>query len=147
MGNIYKKGLSFECQGCNYCCSVEPGYVFLSQEDLDNLSSHFQISQNEFIEKYCRKVDLGFGYRISLLEKENYDCIFLTQKGCSCYGARPLQCRTYPFWPAIVESESSWKTESLSCPGIGKGSKKIKKGEIEKKLQSMKDFIPIIIMK
>ncbi|MBK5201779.1 MAG: YkgJ family cysteine cluster protein [Spirochaetaceae bacterium] len=147
MGNIYKKGLSFECQGCNYCCSVEPGYVFLSQEDLDNLSLHFQISQSEFIDKYCRKVDLGIGYRISLIEKDNYDCIFLTKKGCYCYNARPLQCRTYPFWPTIIESQKTWENEGQSCPGIEKGSKKIKKSEIEKKLQSMKDFIPIIIMK
>lgn len=147
MGSIYKKGLSFECQCCNYCCSVEPGYVFLSQEDLDNLSSHFQISQDEFIDKYCRKVDLGFGYRISLIEKDNYDCIFLTNKGCSCYKARPLQCRTYPFWPSIVDSCESWESEGLSCPGIKNGSKKIKKAEIEKRLQSMANFIPILIMK
>lgn len=145
MSNIIKKGLSFQCQGCNYCCSVEPGFVFLSQDDLDRLSDHFSLSQEVFIEKYCRKVDIGIGYRISLLEKDNYDCIFLTKKGCSCYEARPLQCKTYPFWPSIVESKESWETEGQSCPGIGKGEKKITKAKIEKNLEAMKEFKPIII--
>jgi len=145
MSNIIKKGLYFECQGCNYCCSVEPGYVFLSQEDLDRLSTHFSLSQEDFIAKYCRKVDIGIGYRISLLERENYDCIFLSKNGCTCYSARPLQCRTYPFWPSVVEDKEAWEKEGLSCPGIGKGTKKIKRSEIEKQLKLMKDFIPIIL--
>lgn len=145
MSNIIKKGLSFQCQGCNYCCSVEPGYVFLSQEDLNNLSKHFSLTQDSFIGKYCRKVDIGIGYRVSLIEKENYDCIFLTDKGCSCYQARPLQCKTYPFWPSIVESKESWEKEGQLCPGIGKGEKKITKAKIEEKLDVMKSFIPIIL--
>lgn len=145
MGNIIKKGLSFQCQGCNYCCSVEPGFVFLSQEDLDRLSDHFSLTQDSFIEKYCRKVDIGIGYRVSLIEKENYDCIFLSNKGCSCYNARPLQCKTYPFWPSIVESKEAWEKEGQLCPGIGKGENKITKAKIEKKLEEMKNFRPIIL--
>ena len=58
---------------------------------------------------------------ISLKEKENYDCIFLSDTGCKVYDARPLQCRTYPFWKGIADSPESWKGEMKSCPGIGKG--------------------------
>ena len=32
---FYEKGLAFECQGCGYCCSSEPGYVFLSEKDIN----------------------------------------------------------------------------------------------------------------
>lgn len=145
MNSIYKKGLHFQCQGCNYCCSVEPGFVFLSQNDLDKLVKHFSLDQETFINKYCRKVDIGIGYRISLLEKDNFDCIFLTEKGCSCYEDRPLQCKTYPFWPSIVDSEESWLEEGKSCPGIGKGDTKITRAKIEKNLEAMKEFKPIII--
>lgn len=144
MSCFYKKGLTFECQGCNYCCSCEPGFVFLSQEDLDKLSAHFSLSQEEFINTYCRKVDIGIGYRISLLEKDNYDCIFLTEKGCACYESRPLQCKTYPFWPSITKSKETWDEESKGCPGFNKG-KKVKKSEIEKNLKAMEDFAPIIL--
>jgi len=37
------------------------------------------------------------------------------------YEARPTQCRTYPFWSNIVDSEESWNRESRECPGIGIG--------------------------
>lgn len=144
MGKFYKKGLQFECQGCNYCCSTEPGYVFLSDEDLKNLCNHFGMSQKDFINTYCRKVPFGFGYRISLLEKDNYDCIFLTEKGCACYQSRPLQCRTYPFWPSIMENMDNWDEEANSCPGINKG-KKIKEKDITKNLELMEKFVPKII--
>jgi len=144
MGNFYKNGLEFECQGCNYCCSCEPGFVFLSEEDLHNLSTHFSMDEETFINTYCRKIPIGFGYRISLLEKENYDCIFLTKNGCSCYEDRPLQCRTYPFWPNIIVNQQTWDEETKCCPGIKKG-KKIKAKEIQKNLDLMDKFIPKII--
>ncbi len=31
------------------------------------------------------------------------------------------QCRTFPFWPEIVERRATWKQTGRSCPGIGKG--------------------------
>lgn len=144
MGKLIKKGLRFECQGCNYCCSCEPGYVFLSDDDLKTLCNHFSMDEETFIKTYCRKVHLGFGYRISLLEKENYDCIFLTEKGCSCYESRPLQCRTYPFWPSIVKDKESWEAEAKSCPGINKGQI-IKEKDIKKQLDKMDKFVAKII--
>ena len=74
-----------------------------------------------FISLYCRFVDFGLYYLVSLKERSDYDCIFLTEKGCAIYNARPLQCRTYPFWKGIADSPESWKGEMKSCPGIGKG--------------------------
>ena len=122
MRSFYEKGLLFTCiEGCNYCCSCEPGYVFLSQEDLQRLCVFTALSEEQFIATYCRRVSMGSFSMISLLEKENYDCIFLTEKGCSVYEARPLQCSTYPFWQHILEDQESWDAESKSCPGIGKG--------------------------
>ena len=32
---FYDDGLQFECARCSYCCRHEPGYVFLSDNDLD----------------------------------------------------------------------------------------------------------------
>jgi Fe-S-cluster containining protein len=58
--------------------------------------------------------------RLSLKEKANFDCIFWDQS-CGVYQSRPLQCRTFPFWPSILESRSAWLETARSCPGIGKG--------------------------
>lgn len=120
--NFYSKGLQFECTQCGHCCRHEPGYVFLSENDLNQLLEYLSISQDEFVEKYCRIIDIGFFKRISLIEKPNNDCIFWQKGlGCSVYNARPLQCHSYPFWHAVVDSEESWKEESESCPGMNRG--------------------------
>jgi len=58
---------------------------------------------------------------ISLLERENHDCVFLEKYGCSVYKARPVQCATYPFWNTIVADRQSWEREADWCPGIGHG--------------------------
>jgi len=117
---FWNKGLKFKCTSCGHCCRHEPGYVFLSQMDLDNLVQYKKISEAVFIKKYCRTVDLGITTRLSLTETAENDCIFWDQ-GCTVYRGRPLQCRTYPFWPAIMSSREEWEREALECPGINQG--------------------------
>jgi len=43
-------------------------------------------------------------------------CIFLESDGklCTIYTSRPVQCRTYPYWPSIVDSEAAWANEAVS---------------------------------
>ncbi len=142
---FYDKGLKFECQMCRYCCSSEPGYVYLTKDDIEKASKHFGIDFDSFIKTYCRLVDFGPYFLVSLQETPDYDCIFLSSKGCAIYDARPLQCRTYPFWKNVMESEESWKREGESCPGIGKG-RIVSKREIEKRLKD-NEMPPYMIIK
>jgi hypothetical protein len=121
MSRFYAEGLRFECTGCRYCCGVEPGFVFLTEQDLINLYEYTGLNSDEFQKKYCRKVPVGGISYISLQETKDYDCIFLTEKGCGVYQSRPVQCRAYPFWASILEDRQAWERESASCPGIGKG--------------------------
>ena len=118
---FYKDGLHFECQRCSGCCRFDSGYVFLSHQDVDRLASNLSLTQDEFLEKYCVKVDMGGYFRISLIEKPNYDCIFWRDGGCAVYEARPLQCRSYPFWEHQLESKEAWENVAKSCPGVNKG--------------------------
>ncbi|WP_422480607.1 YkgJ family cysteine cluster protein [Pleomorphochaeta sp. DL1XJH-081] len=122
MGYFYDEGLQFTCQpGCRYCCGVEPGYVFLTKDDLTRLTDHFGLSSRQFLQRYCRKVPMGSISYISLLEKDNHDCVFLASHGCSVYEVRPVQCATYPFWNTIIQDRQSWEREASWCPGIGIG--------------------------
>ncbi len=143
---FYDNGLRFECQMCRYCCSSEPGYVYLTKNDIESAASFLSLTFDGFIEKYCRLVDFGTYSLVSLRETPDYDCIFLSPRGCAVYAARPLQCRTYPFWKNVMESEEKWKEEGKSCPGIGKG-KTISKKEIERRLKAGEEPPYIVINK
>ncbi len=111
----YEKGLKFKCTECGKCCGGAPGYVWLTNSDIQRLSEHLNISEDELIKKYCRQV----GNRISLKERAvNYNCIFLVDSRCSVYEGRPTQCRTYPFWGKNVASKRAWEETSLECEGI-----------------------------
>lgn len=119
--SFYKNGLRFECTRCSRCCRHEPGYVFLAGDDIENIAQATRLSPSEVIATYCRTVNLGITERVSLRERPNFDCIFWNESGCEIYEYRPLQCRSYPFWAAIVESKESWEREMKNCPGINRG--------------------------
>ncbi|MDN3507450.1 MAG: YkgJ family cysteine cluster protein [Simkaniaceae bacterium] len=112
----YENGLQFGCTGCGKCCTGSPGYVFLTEKDIDALCEKLSLARDEFLKKYCRQV----GNSYSLLElRPHFDCIFL-EKGekCTVYDARPHQCRAFPFWPQNVENKEAWKAAGKECEGI-----------------------------
>ena len=112
-------GLSFECRECGRCCTGAPGYVWVSDEEIDALCGHLSMNFEEFEEVYVRKV----GRRKSLREFQNYDCVFFDHfhQNCKIYTFRPRQCRSWPFWNSNLESEESWESVARGCPGCGHG--------------------------
>jgi len=49
-----------------------------------------------------------------LKRKDDGACTFLNPIGqCSIYDVRPIQCRTYPFWPSIVKNKQTWEEEAV----------------------------------
>jgi Fe-S-cluster containining protein len=119
---FYNNGLQFECARCSFCCRNTPGYVFISHNDLDLLVKAFKITQTEFINKYCRFIDMHEMKKLSFIEKDNFDCIFWEKSGCAIYQYRPIQCRSYPFWESNLMSHVDWAELARGCPGIGKGA-------------------------
>lgn len=131
---FWLSGLHFECARCSSCCRHDPGVVLLSRTDVRNLMAFLGLDFKAFFSKYCRLVNRGEEYAISLLEASNYDCVFWTEgRGCSVYSARPVQCRTYPFWPGVLDAPEDWEREGRSCPGIGRGEKR-SRADIEEAL-------------
>ena len=118
---FYRDGLRFACTRCSRCCRHTPGYVFLSARDLARIARRLGITVAESRRRFCRVVDMGGFRRLSLREKPNLDCILWEDGGCSVYEARPLQCRSFPFWSANLASHGSWEEVARSCPGIGRG--------------------------
>lgn len=115
----YRDGLRFECTQCGACCSGAPGYVWVNQAEVRELAEHMKMSEADFRDKFVRRE----GNRYSLKEYPDGDCIFLDPKsrGCMVYEARPIQCRTWPFWPSNLGTQKAWKDACEECPGAGKG--------------------------
>ena len=146
---FYEDGLKFECNGCSYCCRFEGGVVLLSENDLQRLSRHENLTREQFIQVYCRTATDDSGKTFLILKTlSNGDCVFWNKDlcggkgGCSCYEARPVQCSTYPVWTKILSSEENWKNEEAKCPGINKGALHSKE-EIEGQLAAYKARLPL----
>lgn len=114
----WKDGLHFSCLGCGRCCGGEPGYVWLDTNEIFAIANFLEMDVADTLRSFARRV----AGRISLRELENGDCVFLADGRCRIYSVRPLQCRTYPFWPSVLQSPRSWCLEGQRCPGIGQGS-------------------------
>jgi Fe-S-cluster containining protein len=111
----YKDGLRFKCTGCGQCCTGFPGYVWIDEAEIAEMAKFLNISMDTFIEKYTRKVGDAF----SLIEDPtNYDCVFLEERKCRVYGARPHQCRAFPWWPDNLKTKKEWKEAAKHCEGI-----------------------------
>ena len=115
----YTDGLRFECSQCGDCCTGAPGFVWVSQTEIDAIAKEVGMASEQFEDTYVRKI----GARRSLREFPNGDCVFFDteNKGCQIYGARPIQCRTWPFWDSNLKSEKAWKETCEECPGSGNG--------------------------
>ena len=122
----YDKGLSFTCTQCGNCCTGGPGYVWISDEEVARLAEHLKLSEKETRRRHIRRVAGGQSLK-EIKRAGKYDCAFLTgepggKRGCSIYDARPLQCRTWPFWPENL-TEDGWDDAKQTCPGLGKGTR------------------------
>jgi hypothetical protein len=113
--------LRFECQsGCTKCCEQQ-GFVYLTESDIERLAAYRNMTPAVFEKRYV--------YRTKNLRRlrvpRAVQCPFLKSDGCSVHPAKPLQCRTFPFWPELVPEPGGDKREWLRtakwCPGIGKG--------------------------
>ena len=124
----YAEGLRFECTQCGECCSGEPGFVWVDEQEIAALAKEMRLSVDDFEYQFVRTV----GTAKSLKEYPDGDCILLdpqTRK-CTVYSARPIQCRTWPFWDSNLSKRTAWKETCEVCPGAGHG-KLYKLDEIE----------------
>jgi len=133
--------IGFSCQQCGHCCRLAFGdnRVLLTQEDIRNIKGHTGLSNEEIITPMLPEdlesvflspgiPDLSgieidrdgnihtFGWM--LRRRGNGDCSFIGNGGerrnrCEIYDARPMLCRTYPFYMESMELQVS------ECEGLG----------------------------
>ena len=101
----YKKGLYFKCLKCGRCCSRFPGYVWITEKEIEEIAKFLNISKKDFIEKYTRQVNNKISLKENLI---NFDCCFLKDKKYS-----------YPPQNAIDGNINTAWVEGVN--GLGKG--------------------------
>ena len=110
--------LRFQCQqGCTACCE-QPGEVYLVRDDRKRLAERLGLTVRELERRYCRRDDEGDWV---LATPDDKACHFLGDGVCTVHEVKPLQCRTFPFWPENVRTKSAWTRVAGYCPGIGEG--------------------------
>lgn len=113
--------LRFECTGCGRCCIGGGDYhVFLSDAAAETIRIHLGLSRRWFRRRYLRR--LPDGDQVAAMSADER-CIFLGRDNrCRVYAARPVQCRSYPFWPEVINSKTAWQREARRCEGINRGT-------------------------
>jgi len=117
----YKDGLRFSCTQCGKCCSGTPGYVWVSEEEIEAMASLLKISVAAFKRQYLRQ--RNGRYALVEMKSRSYDCVFLRDKRCLVYEARPKQCRAFPWWKSNLNSPESWEKAAQICEGINEKAK------------------------
>ena len=111
------EGLRFECQpGCTECCT-QRGFVYLTESDVERAAEYLKMTPGAFEQKYVYRSRHLRRLRIS----QDTRCFFLRDGGCTIHAVKPTQCRIFPYWPELLESQREWKKTAQYCPGIGKG--------------------------
>lgn len=114
----YKQGLHFQCTECGKCCTGSPGFVWVTEEEIQAMAASLNISSELFKRKYIRRRDNRYALVEKKVGENQFDCIFLKDKKCEVYQNRPKQCRTYPWWKENLTTEESWRLAAEQCEGI-----------------------------
>ncbi len=117
---LYQRmSLCFECTQCGRCCiGGSDHFVFLCAGEAETIRDYLQLSTSWFRRRYLGR-DEG---DLVVQSRPNGACIFLKNDQCRIYPVRPLQCRTYPFWPEILKNRKNWNQEAVRCEGVNRGT-------------------------
>jgi Fe-S-cluster containining protein len=113
----YHDGLRFTCQNCGKCCQGPGGYVWLTEKEAELLAEVKNVSLAKFYATFTR-ICRG---KLAIIDSANGDCVFLKNNHCEVYEARPIQCRTFPWWHEIIGTSKDWNSNVYQCPGINQG--------------------------
>lgn len=106
--------LRFGCTRCGQCCA-RPGDIYLTESDMLRISNFLRISTREFKQTWC----VRDGYEWLMVVTKTQSCPFFRDDRCDIHAVKPIQCRTYPFWPEVVSTRHAWEEEAERCEGIG----------------------------
>ena len=85
--------IHYTCQRCTACCRW-PGLVKVGDAEIVALAQFLGMSEFDFIQRFTHLRPDRTG--LSLIEKENGECIFLEGRDCAVQPVKPVQCAGFP---------------------------------------------------
>ncbi len=121
---VLEPGVHYVCQRCTACCKW-PGDVRIDEGDVAAISEFLDISEEDFLSRYTRLRTNRNG--LSLVEKQNHECVMLENGGCRIHEVKPSQCAgfpnmwNFPGWRDVCEAvpvpvEKPGSTKKLGVP-------------------------------
>ena len=105
----------FECTRCGACCR-RAGLVSISERELGLLARHLRLTPSTLRRRYGIDREDDGSYALEV--EEGGACPFLANDMCSVDPVKPEQCRTFPFWPELIEDPAEMRR---ACEGVGRG--------------------------
>ena len=106
----------YQCDRCLACCKW-PGDVKVEEEEVDAIAAFLGLDVDVFIQKFTRLRTNRSG--LSLIEKENHECIMLENGGCKIQSVKPFQCKgfpnrwNFPGWQEVCKAKAVPMAEAL----------------------------------
>ena len=97
----------YVCQRCTACCRW-PGDVAVGGDEVAAIARFLALGEGDFIDRFTRLRANRNG--LSLVEKDNHECVFLDGGDCLIEPVKPRQCRAFPNdwnfpgWRAICQA-------------------------------------------
>ena len=90
---------------------------FLAAE-LTAIAAHLGVSEARLTREHA--LEWMPGSRTWALDaRDGRGCPLLTEdRQCSVQPVKPVQCRTFPFWPELVDDAARWEDTKRYCPGL-----------------------------
>lgn len=106
---VLEPEVTYVCQRCTACCKW-PGDVRLEDDEIAPIATHLGMSEGDFLDRYTRLRTNRQG--LSLIEKENHECIMLEDNSCIIHEVKPEQCKgfpnkwNFPGWRQVCEAKA-----------------------------------------
>ncbi len=103
--------IHYTCQRCTACCRW-PGLVKIGDPEISAMAHLLGMDDHDFIQRFTRLRPSRDG--LSLIEKENGECVFLDGRDCRVQAAKPEQCAGFPnTW-----NFPGWREQCEAVPGL-----------------------------
>lgn len=82
------------------------------------MAEHLQLDVSEFRRRYGARWDRGARSHVIHATRERPCPLLGPAERCTVHPVKPEQCRTFPFWPELLDSQEAWEAAREACEGI-----------------------------